>query len=200
MHKSSLDNMLAFRNKYLDSRKNEPLLILDLGSLDVNGSYRGYFDTSPWTYLGMDMVPGKNVDIILKNPYKWREVKSSSVDVLISGQAFEHIEFFWITMLEIARVLRPGGLCCIIAPSGGPEHRYPVDCWRFYPDGMAAMARFAGLGVIESSTKWESDIQYPDLSNTWCDSVLICRRERVSLFSEWKCGMLRSILNKFSTI
>lgn len=190
--------MLAFRNKYLDSRKNEALLILDLGSLDVNGSYRGYFDTSPWTYRGMDMVPGKNVDIVLENPYKWREVKSSSVDALISGQAFEHIEFFWITMLEIARVLKPGGLCCIIAPSGGPEHRYPVDCWRFYPDGMAAMARFAGLGVIEVSTKWESDIQYPDLSNTWRDSVLICRKERVSLFSVWKCGMLRSILNKFS--
>ena len=129
MHKSSLDKMLAFRKKYLDSKKNEALLILDLGSLDVNGSYREYFDVFSWTYSGIDMAPGNNVDIVLKNPYNWREIKSNSVDVLISGQAFEHIEFCWITMLEIARVLRPGGMCCIIAPSGGPEHRYPVEPW-----------------------------------------------------------------------
>ena len=76
----------------------------------------------------MDMTPGKNVDIVLPSPYRWRGIESNSVDVLISGQAFEHIEFFWITMLEIARVLKPGGLCCIIAPSGGAEHKYPVDC------------------------------------------------------------------------
>lgn len=197
MHKSSRDNMLAFRSKYLESRKNEALLILDLGSLDVNGSYREYFDSPSWTYRGIDMAPGKNVDIVLENPYNWREVKSSSVDVLISGQAFEHIEFFWITMLEIARVLRPEGLCCIIAPSGGPEHRYPVDCWRFYPDGLAAMARFAKLEVIEASTRWKPEKKYSDLSNTWRDSVLICSKERVSLFSVWKLSFLRSILNKF---
>lgn len=196
MHKSSLDKMLAFRNKYLDSKKNEALLILDLGSLDVNGSYREYFDTSSWTYRGIDMVPGNNVDIILKNPYNWREVKSNSVDVLISGQAFEHIEYFWITMLEIARVLRPGGLCCIIAPSGGPEHRYPVDCWRFYPDGFAAMARFARLEVVEVSTKWEPDIGYTDLSNTWRDSVLICRKSCISKVDACWQQIRRSLLHR----
>ena len=198
MHRSSLDKMLDFRNKYLDSKKNEALLILDLGSLDVNGSYREYFDTSSWTYRGIDMTPGKNVDIILKNPYNWREVKSNSVDVLISGQAFEHIEYFWITMLEIARVLRQGGLCCIIAPSGGPEHRYPVDCWRFYPDGFAAMGRFAHLEVVEVFTQWKPDSQYTDLSNTWRDSVLICRKESLPLLSAWRRRILRGILHKIS--
>ena len=196
MHKSSLDKMLAFRNKYLDSKKNEALLILDLGSLDVNGSYREYFDTSSWTYRGIDMVPGNNVDIILKNPYNWREVKSNSVDVLISGQAFEHIEFFWITMLEVARVLKTGGLCCIIAPSGGPEHRYPVDCWRFYPDGFSAMAHFAGLEVIDVSTKWEPDAQYKDLSNTWRDSVLICRKSCISKVDACWQRIRRSLLHR----
>jgi hypothetical protein len=31
------------------------------------------------------------------------QVASDSADVVISGQAFEHIQYFWITMLEIAR-------------------------------------------------------------------------------------------------
>lgn len=175
MHKSSLDKMLAFRKKYLESKKEEPLLVLDLGSLDINGSYRDFFDISPWVYRGMDTASGKNVDIILKNPYKWREIKSESADVLLSGQAFEHIEFFWITILEIARVLKPGGLCCIIAPSGGFEHRYPVDCWRFYLDGFVALAKFSKLEVVEVYSQTEPT-GYPDGSDQWQDLVMVARK------------------------
>jgi SAM-dependent methyltransferase len=143
MHQSSLDKMTAFRERYLSAKKNEPLRILDLGSQDVNGSYHSIFSQRPWNYIGLDMAAGDNVDIVLRTPYVWSEVASESADVVISGQAFEHIQYFWITMLEVARVLKPGGLCCILAPSGGPEHRYPLDCWRFYTDGMVTLAHFS---------------------------------------------------------
>ena len=188
--------MLDFKERYLTTREKVPLLILDLGSCDVNGSYRHHFDAPPWTYRGVDMTPGKNVDIVLQNPYDWTAIRSNSVDVLISGQAFEHIEFFWITILEIERVLKPGGLCCIIAPSGGVEHRFPVDCWRFYPDGFDALSRFAHLEVAEVFTQWEPDPRYSDPSNTWRDSVLICRKKRLSLLSSWRRMIIRGIVHK----
>lgn len=175
MHQSSLDNMLAFKKKYLEDRKGDPILILDLGSLDVNGSYREHFAVSPWTYRGLDAAAGKNVDIVLRDPYDWREIRTGSADVVISGQAFEHVEFFWLTMLEIARVLKPEGICCLIAPSGGPEHRYPVDCWRFYPDGFAALARFASLEVAEIHS-YQGTTGYADGSDQWRDTVLVCRK------------------------
>ena len=149
MHQSSFENMRAFRDNYLSGREKEALRIIDLGSCDVNGSYRSLFDKPNWSYTGVDLEKGPNVDIVLENPYLLNGIRSNSVDVLISGQTFEHIEYFWITMLEIARVLKTGGLCCIIAPSGGYQHRYPVDCWRFYPDGFSALARFAGLEAKE---------------------------------------------------
>lgn len=138
--------------QYLDHRRQEALTILDIGSQDINGVYRPIFENPVWNYQGVDRVPGKNVDIILQSRYRWNEIDSNSADVTISGQALEHIEFFWITMLEIGRVLKPGGLGCVIAPSAGPEHRYPYDCWRFYPDGLVAMTKFAGLIVIEANT------------------------------------------------
>lgn len=175
MHQSSLDKMLVFRKKYLAGREKEPLLILDLGSLDVNGSYRGCFGEPCWTYRGIDMDTGPNVDIVLDDPYDWREIKSGSADVVVSGQAFEHIEFFWLAMLEIARVLKQGGTCCLIAPSSGPEHRYPVDCWRFYPDGFRALARFALLEVLEVYTQ-NGPTGYSDGSDLWQDTVLVCRK------------------------
>jgi SAM-dependent methyltransferase len=187
--------MIAFRNKYLEGKKNEPLSILDLGSFDVNGSYREYFEVSSWTYRGIDMAAGKNVDIVLQDPYNWREIKSGSADVVISGQAFEHIEFFWLTMLEIARVLKQGGLCCLIAPSGGPAHFYPVDCWRFYADGFAALARFSSLEVLEIYSQ-EGPTGYSDGSDMWQDMVLVCRKPVLPKVSLWKKCFRHYLLRK----
>jgi hypothetical protein len=149
MHPSSFDKMAAFRRDHLDARRNDRLVIVDLGSNDINGSYRPLFEQPKWRY---------------------------SIDVVISGQTFEHTEFFWETMFEIARVLKPHGLCCIIAPSSGPEHRFPIDCWRFYPDGLRAMARYAGLDVLEAGTQWTDLAQYDFESNKWHESMLIARK------------------------
>jgi len=78
-------------------------------------------------------------------------------------------------MLEVARVLKPGGICCILVPSSGPEHRHPLDCWRFYPDGMVSLAHFAQMEVIEAVTQWQ-DLGYADSSDCWHDSMLVCRK------------------------
>lgn len=165
--------MAEFRRDYLDSRRDESLKIVDLGSLDVNGSYRRLFAQPPWQYVGVDLAPGENVDLVLRDPYFWGEFASASVDVVVSGQTFEHTEFFWETMLEIARILKPHGLVCVIAPASGPEHRFPLDCWRLFADGLHAAARYAELEVLEARTQWEDLSQYDEESNKWHESILI---------------------------
>jgi len=198
MHNSSLDRMQEFRNKYLSGRDDCHLTIMDLGSMNVNGTYRDIFDNPNWKYVGLDMDEGNGVDLVLKNPYIWKEIRSDSVDLLISGQAFEHIEFFWITILEIYRVLKPGGLCCIIAPSGGFEHKYPVDCWRFYPDGFKALANYAQLDVLDVSTQWENR-GYEDGSDDWHDSVLVCRKPSMKGWLKIKNEILTRIRHRVLT-
>ncbi|MCJ8499396.1 methyltransferase domain-containing protein [Desulfatitalea alkaliphila] len=179
--------MTIFRDRYLGQHFHLPLLIYDVGSQDVNGSYKGIFANSLWRYRGVDMAPGKNVDIVLRHPYRFRTIPSRSADVVISGQAFEHIDYFWITMLEITRVLKPSGLCCILAPSAGPEHRYPKDCWRFFPDGMRAAAAFACLEVVEASTQW-NDLGYEDGSDQWHDTMLVARKPDHGRWGNFLCG------------
>jgi len=181
MHPSSFDKMKNFRGKYLAGRETEPLTILDLGSQEIitpgsSGTYRSLFAEPSWRYIGVDMAAGLNVDVVLRDPYNWTEIAPESVDVLISGQTFEHTEYFWLTMQQIARTLKPNGICCIIAPSSGPEHRFPVDCWRMYPDGLRAVARYAGLEVLAAETQWEDLPQYDNESNKWHDSMLIARK------------------------
>lgn len=190
MHLSSLDKIKKFKENHLD--KNKYLKILDIGSLDVNGTYVEIFREPNWIYHGADITAGKNVDIVLKNPYDWHEIKTNSYDVVISGQAFEHIEYIWITMLQINRILKLGGIACIVAPADGFEHRYPQDCWRFYPDGFKALSRWARMEVIEAYTQWDS-LNYPDGSDIWKDSVLICKKitetpaleSMIELLNQW---------------
>jgi len=175
MHKSSMLRMQYFIETYLTDSSHRN--ILDVGSYDVNGCYRTLFDTSQFNYTGLDLSPGPNVDIVPKKVYSWTELPSNSYDVVISGQAFEHIEFFWVTMSEMTRILRPEGLMCVIAPRGFVLHRYPVDCYRFDTDGMLALARYCNLVPLHASTnlapknapaEWYSELD--------ADSMLIAKK------------------------
>ena len=192
MHPSSYDRMAEFCRDYLAGRRQEPLAIVDLGSCDYNGSYRPIFARPPWRYLGVDLTAGKNVDLVLPDPYDWHELKTESVDVLVSGQTFEHTEFFWETILEIARVLKPNGLCCLIAPATGNEHRFPLDCWRIFADGFRALARYAHLEVLYSHTHWEELARYDTESNKWHESILIARKRPRSLGEKIRARLFAS--------
>lgn len=195
MHESSYKNMKNFVENYLENYKNAELKILDIGSQSVNGSYKPLFNNPKWSYFGADMVKGENVDIVLNDIYNWKEIKSNSFDIVISGQAFEHIEYTWVTILEISRVLKDEGMSCIIAPSGGYEHRYPLDCWRFYPDGFKALAKYSGLNVLEVYTQWNEE-SFPDFDPIWKDTVLICKKPTMKLKRKVKFA----IKNKLSKI
>lgn len=166
--------MQRFVEQHLDALKGQALRIADVGSMDVNGCYKPLFSQPDWCYTGLDLDSGANVDIALKSPYCW-PLEDASFDVVVSGQALEHIEYVWQTVQEVARILKPGGLCCLIAPSAGPEHRYPVDCWRIYPDGMRALAKFAKLDVVEVYSQWDKEL-HPDMNPIWKDTVLVARK------------------------
>jgi SAM-dependent methyltransferase len=137
MHKSSLDEMSFFLGKYLN--KDTSLDILDVGSMDVNklGTYRSLMSPK-WTYTGLDISGGRNVDIVIK-PYNWDLGKE--YDVVICGQCLEHVEDMSAVIDQILKHLKPNGFLCIIVPWRWDEHKFPLDCWRVLPDGMRWLLR-----------------------------------------------------------
>lgn len=157
MHISQMEHMEELIQKYLIYIPR--LDILDVGSYDVNGSYKSLFinesKSKRWTYTGADIAAGPNVDVVLDDPYKF-PFKDNQFDLVISGSVFEHTEFFWLTFQEMTRVLKPLGYIFLTAPSRGPEHKHPVDCWRFYPDGFRALAKYCNLEAIEVTTDWHN--------------------------------------------
>lgn len=171
MHHSSLECMKKFINDHLSGKSGK---VADIGSLDVNGSYRDLFGEN-WKYTGVDTFGGKNVDIHLSNQYDWKEIKSSSFDVVVSGQTLEHVEHDGLFVKEIYRILKQGGLCCVIAPSTGPNHatNFYVDYRRYSKDALTGLMKTAGFTIIEAYTN-----EIP----SWCDTVVIAKKGKVDKF------------------
>ena len=188
MHNSSFEHMRRLVEGYLD--RGRGLNAIDIGSYDVNGSYRVLFDAPGWRYTGVDLESGPGVDVVLKSPYKL-PFPSASVDLVLSGQAFEHVEFFWLTWLEMARVLKPGGLIFLLAPSRGPEHRYPQDCWRFYPDAYRALAKYAGMELLRVSTDWQPHPS--EDSAPWGDTVGVFRQPPMSALTRLRRRLMQQV-------
>lgn len=135
MHDTAMEYGASFFNTYLKNSKN--LTIVDVGSQDVNGSLRSVAPPNN-KYVGVDFVEANGVDVVITDPYSL-PFDNESVDVVVSSSCFEHSEFFWLLFNETLRILKPTGLLYINAPSNGTFHRYPVDCWRFYPDSGVAL-------------------------------------------------------------
>lgn len=147
MHLSAIQNGQRFFDTYVVRLGN--ITIIDIGAQDVNGSLRTVCPKAA-NYVGVDFTNGRGVDIILDDPYKL-PFNDNSIDVIVSSSCFEHSKMFWLLFLEIIRALKPGGLFYLNAPSIAPFHRYPVDCYRFFPDSGDALAewgRKSGFNTI----------------------------------------------------
>jgi SAM-dependent methyltransferase len=141
MHPSSMQLMRMFVERYVSP--SPELKVADIGSYDVNGTYRELF--SGCDYTGLDITPGPNVDRVVEE-YSFGD---EQFDVVISGQTLEHVYDLYRWRTAAIRILQPGGLLCVIAPHTFGQHRFPVDCWRIFPDGMRWL--FSELDIIECS-------------------------------------------------
>jgi len=140
MHDNSMNLMREFVEKY-NIRFGT---VVDVGSQDLNGNYRGLF--AGMEYIGVDIVEGKNVDVIMDSE-QWQAIKG--VDVVICGQTLEHVADIPKLLSSIFNVLKPGGLLCMIAPSAGPPHDYPIWVGHFSREKMAQIIEDAGFETID---------------------------------------------------
>jgi SAM-dependent methyltransferase len=130
--------------------------VLEVGSWNCNGSVRPLFTGEYW---GVDMIPNDGVDelVIPGGP-----LPGSDYDVVVCTEVLEHDERPWVTIAEMARVLKPGGHLLVTARGYDERgcyevHGAPEDYWRFSTGSMRIMAQDAGLYLIEV----EQDPEFP---------------------------------------
>lgn len=116
-HKEQIEFCKKIKNKFPEKFTDKK--VLDIGSLDINGNNRYLFDNCEYT--GIDIGPGKNVDIVSKG-HEFR-MPDKTYDVIVSTECFEHDIYYIDTIKNAVRMLKNGGLFLFTcATTGRPEH------------------------------------------------------------------------------
>lgn len=132
--------------------------VLDVGSLNVNGSTRGLF---AGVVTGIDIRPGPEVDVIVAAA-DLRTHACGTFAVVTCTEMLEHDPTPWLTIEGAAHVLRPGGMLLLTArgvssahcpitdrPHAFGAHGEPDDWWRYMPGTLGMLCRLNGLEPVD---------------------------------------------------
>lgn len=99
-------------------------LVLEIGSLNINGSIRQFFNEC--VYIGLDVGNGPGVDVVCSG-HEY-DMPDNSFDLTISCECFEHNPFWKETFLNMVRMCKKQGVvvfsCATTGrtPHGTREH------------------------------------------------------------------------------
>jgi len=97
-------------------------------------------------YVGFDIHPGPNVDVV-GDAHQLSRLVEGPFDAIYAVSTFEHLAMPWKVVLEINRIAAPGALLLIQTHHTWPRHELPWDFWRF------SVAAFEVL--LNERTGWE---------------------------------------------
>lgn len=93
--------------------------VCEVGSLDINGSVRGFFKAC--AYVGYDLAAGPGVDLAQEGQLIGEQ--TGAFDVVLSTECFEHNPFWVETFSNMLRMSKPSGLVLFTcATTGRAEH------------------------------------------------------------------------------
>ena len=116
-HLSQMDFVKRVKHQFSKSFSNTR--VLEVGSFNINGSVRQYF--TGCDYLGVDIVEGKDVDLVGRAHEL--DIPKKSFDVAISCECFEHDKYWIETFMKMYASVKDDGLIVFTcATDGRPEH------------------------------------------------------------------------------
>lgn len=175
MHKNSYEIMSDLSAIAL-AKMHKPSRVLDVGSKDVNGTYKPLFEGHHYT--GLDAEGGANVDVV-GDAYEL-PFANNSFDLVVSGNLLEHLAMPYLAVQEMKRVVRKNGYVIIIAPYSIHEHKYPLDYFRFLPDAFREF--LFGLEEVEAGIKVPKE---PLGSGVHSDTWAIGRKDTDEVQERW---------------
>lgn len=151
------DSCLKFGRQNLKRKEIEGKSVLEVGSLDINGSLKPHIlEYSPSNYIGIDIQEGPGVDIVCDAKDITKLFGRERFDLLISTEMLEHTRDWKTIISNFKNVLKPGGFLLITTRSRGSAfHDYPFDFWRFEIEDMKHI--FSDFNIV----KIEKDPEIP---------------------------------------
>ena len=147
--------------------------VLEVGSLDINGSIRTAFDDC--AYTGADLSPGPGVDIACAG--QLLEFPSAHFDVCVSCECFEHNPYWVETWSNMLRMTRPGGLVLMsCATTGRREH----GTTRSAPDSSPFTVEH-GWNYYRNLTQGDFESRF-DMGQWFSDHAFVVSAESFDLY------------------
>ncbi|UCG25320.1 MAG: methyltransferase domain-containing protein [Chloroflexota bacterium] len=110
-------------------------------------------------YLGTDIEPGVDVDIVADVHRLSSVVGVEQFDVVVSCSSFEHFKYPHRAAHEVMKVLKVGGLLFIQTHQTFPLHAYPYDYFRFSREALAGLfGDSMGFRVIDTDYEFPASI------------------------------------------
>jgi hypothetical protein len=101
-------------------------------------------------YVGFDIHPGPNVDVV-GDVHQLSKYVSGPFDAVYAISTFEHLAMPWKAVLEINAVLAEGGLLFVATHQSWPPHELPWDFWRYSPAAFEALLnRETGFEILRA--------------------------------------------------
>lgn len=138
IHRSALLQDLRVEASRLDS-SDGPLL-------DIGCGYRPYRSLFPIEQIGVDYTALDASPHLLATA-EALPLRDGAVGVVLSTQYLEHASEPAMTLLEMRRVLRPGGRLLLSTHGVFPHHAHPNDFWRWTEEGLRRQVAAAGFDV-----------------------------------------------------
>jgi ubiquinone/menaquinone biosynthesis C-methylase UbiE len=137
---------------YLCDLSNKPgMRVLEIGAREVTGTSHARTILDQAEYVGFDYYPGKNVDVVGDAHKLSTYFDGEKFDVIYSTACFEHFAMPWVVAVEIAKLLKVGGLVFIETHFSFSSHERP---WHFFQfSDMALKVLFSqalGFECIEA--------------------------------------------------
>lgn len=126
--------------------------VLEVGSRARSGNlYRSWLPAGA-TYVGFDIVPGENVDVVGDVHCLSSSFPAEGFDAIFSVSTMEHLAMPWVAAAEMNRVMRPGGLVFIASNQTWPVHDSPWDFYRFSEDSWATLFnKYSGFEIVTTA-------------------------------------------------
>ncbi|MCG7871956.1 MAG: class I SAM-dependent methyltransferase [Candidatus Thiodiazotropha weberae] len=125
--------------------------LLEIGSRNVTGVVKRDLFQSTVDYTGVDIHAGENVDVVADVHELSSHLPQNHYDAVFSISVFEHLAMPWQAVIEINRLMKPGGLLFIATHPVIPPHELPWDFWRYSSETFKVLLnQRTGFEILES--------------------------------------------------
>jgi 2-polyprenyl-3-methyl-5-hydroxy-6-metoxy-1,4-benzoquinol methylase len=132
--------------------KKETGRLLEIGSRARSGVVRRNLAPQGWSYTGLDVMSGSNVDVVGDAHKLSKLFPQERFDGVMGFSVLEHLMMPWKFSVELNKVLNVGGIGFLVTHQCWPIHDAPWDFWRFSDSSWASLFnRITGFEIIRTA-------------------------------------------------